>query len=114
MSEYVWETFDTYRLLQADLKAFLAQKFGNHDFQISVRYNTSRNYSKAELERWCGQVEAGIYRFRVPRALSNVRHILTAVYCTTTDMCNSRKNRSLHLGALKNGSANREDSRANG
>ena len=51
MSEYVWETFDTYRLLQADLKAFLAQKFGNHDFQISVRYNTSRNYSKAELER---------------------------------------------------------------
>ncbi|KAH7063886.1 hypothetical protein BKA63DRAFT_428591 [Paraphoma chrysanthemicola] len=53
MSENVWDTFDTYRLRQADLKAFLTELFGDLEFHISVE-------------------AGGIYRFLVPRALDDV------------------------------------------
>ncbi|KAH8707102.1 hypothetical protein GQ44DRAFT_777491 [Phaeosphaeriaceae sp. PMI808] len=49
MSAYVWDSYDTYRLRQLDLERFLADTFGEQDFHVSV--------------------EAGIYRFQVPRAL---------------------------------------------
>lgn len=32
----VWENFETYRLRQADLQAFLEDAFGTLDFYISV------------------------------------------------------------------------------
>ncbi|KAF2244130.1 hypothetical protein BU26DRAFT_522839 [Trematosphaeria pertusa] len=33
---YVWDTFDTYQLRQADLESYLRTKFGPWDFYIRV------------------------------------------------------------------------------
>jgi hypothetical protein len=37
---YVWDTFETYRLRQADLEDLLREKFGPYEFYISVRRQT--------------------------------------------------------------------------
>lgn len=35
--DWVWDTFETYRLNQADLQAYLAELYGSYDFAIEVR-----------------------------------------------------------------------------
>ncbi|KAF2444640.1 hypothetical protein P171DRAFT_359811 [Karstenula rhodostoma CBS 690.94] len=49
---YVWDTFETYRLRQADLEGLLRERFGNYEFYINVAN--------------------GYYRFWVPRYLTEI------------------------------------------
>lgn len=35
--DWVWDTFETYRLNQADLQAYLTELYGSYDFSIEVR-----------------------------------------------------------------------------
>jgi hypothetical protein len=56
MSEHVWDTFDTYRLNQADLEDFPKNIFGNLEFYTSVStWNTHVSYrAKACRSRLVG------------------------------------------------------------
>jgi len=48
--DWVWDTFETYRLNQADLQAYLAELYGSYDFAI--------------------EVVNGSYRFQIPELLT--------------------------------------------
>jgi hypothetical protein len=64
-----YRTFKTYRLRRVDLEGFLKAKFGNYNFYITVC--TLRAHEAYPTDS--AQVEAGgVYRFWIPRALTEV------------------------------------------
>jgi hypothetical protein len=79
---YIWDSFETYRLRQKDLEAFLTDCFGNFEFYITVsviRAASGLGHIAKGL-----QVEAGFYRFWVPRALTSVcQQFLVAMYASS-------------------------------
>ena len=68
--EWQWDTFDTYRLRQDTLEAFLEKKYGNYEFfiQVSTVVIISERYHS-----YIEQVRNGVYRFWIKGKLSEVR-----------------------------------------
>jgi hypothetical protein len=96
---YVWGTFDTYRLKLSDLDGFLQKTFGNYEFFITVS-GGARGVAIFQATN-NPQVQAGYYRFWVPRVLSDVRQRVPIIMHTLYLSLPRQKRTSLLIFALK-------------